>query len=302
MRIACLKDEDTDCYRLLTANEGISGLSVDRYGDVIVLETLEGKFHGDQQLLRQIGNDYHHILGVDTVIARNVKRKAPADAKELVQVVRGEPVDEMTITENGARFIITPMSSNLTGLFADHRDNRRRVRQMAEGKDVLNLFAYTCGFSVSAALGGAKSTTCVDLAVGHLEWGKRNFAANGIGLDGHLFIRSEAFEYFKRARRQDRQYDLIIIDPPSFARSKKPKKTWEIKRDLSELISEAQTVLRSDGMLLISTNNRSLSVNWLIEQVEKAADRPHRIVSRPSLPVDFAPDPAYQKTILARFS
>lgn len=301
MRIACLLDHDTNCHRLLTASEGISGLSVDRFGDVIVLETLEGKFHGDQQLLRQIGNDYHHILGVDTVVARNVKRKTPTDPKQLVQVVRGKPIDELTITENGARFIITPMSPNLTGLFADHRENRRRVRRMAEGKDVLNLFAYTCGFSVSAALGGAKSTTSVDLTIGHLEWGKRNFAENGIDLDGHLFIRSEAFEYFKRARRQNRQYDLIIIDPPSFARSKKPKKTWEIKRDLSKLIGEALTVMRPGGVMLVSTNNRSLSAGWLVEQVEEASDRPHRILARPSLPVDFAPDPAYQKTIIVQF-
>ena len=185
-------------------------------------------------------------------------------------------------------------------MFPDHRDNRRRVRQMSDGADVLNLFAYNCGFSVAAAAGGAKSTTSVDLTVGHLEWGKRNFAANGIDLDGHTFIRSEAFEYFKRARRQKRQFDLIIIDPPTFARSKRPKRTWEIKRDLGKLIAEALTVLRPGGQMLIATNNRLLSANWLIAQFEHAAQQPFRLVARPTPPPDFAPDPAYQKSIIVR--
>jgi len=299
-RLSCLLDQETDCYRLLTAREGISGLSADRYADVIVLEALEGKFHGDVELLRQIANWYNRTLGVETVIAKTIRRRGASDSTDDVEVIRGEPVGEVIVRENGLRLIVTPMSPGLPGLFPDHRDNRRRIRQMSDGADVLNLFAYNCGFSVAAAAGGAKSTTSVDLTVGHLEWGKRNFAANGIDLDNHTFVRSEAFDYFKRARRQKRQFDLIIIDPPTFARSKRPKRTWEIKRDLGHLIAEALTVLRPGGHMLIATNNRLLSANWLIAQFEHAAQQPFRLVARPTLPPDFAPDPAFQKSIIVR--
>lgn len=301
-RLMCLLDDQTDCYRLLTAQEGLAGLTADRYANVVVLETLAGRFHGDEQLLRQVANWYHRMLDIDTVIARPARQRATAQANPPVLTLHGDPIERIVVRESGVRFEVTPAAAGLTGLFADHRENRSRVRAMSSGRDVLNLFAYTSAFSVSAALGEARSTTSVDLSAKHLEWARRNFEINGISLDNHWFIRSEVFAFFARARRQKRRYDIIIIDPPTFARSKKPRRTFEIKRDLADLVAQASGLLRDGGTMLIATNNRSLSVNWLVQQVEKACSRTWRIAARPVLPVDFAPDPAYQKTIVVRFS
>jgi 23S rRNA (cytosine1962-C5)-methyltransferase len=199
------------------------------------------------------------------------------------------------------RYLIKPGAGVAVGLYLDQRENRRRVAKLASGKDVLNLFAYTCGFSVAAASGGARSTTSVDLAVGNLEWGKENFAANDIRLDDHSFIRGDAFEFFKRAQRQERLYDVIVIDPPTFARAKKPRRTFEIKKNLAELIEQAGALLRPEGHMLISTNYRQVSLAWLIAQVEHAlAERPFRIVAKPKLPTDFTADPGFQKSVLVR--
>ena len=307
-RLACILDETTDCFRLIGPTEGISGLIVEKYGSAIVLEALRGKFNGDEQALRHIGNWYAKLLGVECVYAKNIPRtRSEPDVvrthgAELVTLLRGEAQEEVTVTENGIRFVIHPADGLATGLYLDHRDNRRRICQMAEGKDVLNLFAYTCGFSVAAAVGGAASTTSVDLTVRSLEWGKANFAANGLELEAHTFIRSDAFDYFKRAERQKKRFDLIILDPPSFARSKKPKRTFEVRKHLVELIEGARELLRPGGQMLIATNNRQLSANWLLDQVDLASGgRYHKVVARPRLPIDYAADPAHQKSVLVRF-
>ena len=99
------------------------------------------------------------------------------------------------------------------GLFLDQRDNRRRIRAQARGKDVLNLFAYTCGFSVAAAAGGAASTVSVDLSPKALEWGRANFALSHLDPSDHQFIKSDAFDYLRRAARQGKRFDIIILDP-----------------------------------------------------------------------------------------
>jgi 23S rRNA (cytosine1962-C5)-methyltransferase len=307
-RLQLLIDEGTDAYRLFTGRpEGVSGLLADKLGDILILETQQGKFQGREPQLRQVANWYGRILGLNTVYARKAPKERsslgpqPEDREELIELLKGDEVEETTIVENGMRFIVRPRGLHV-GLYLDQRDNRRRIRQLAEGRDVLNLFAYTCGFSVAAAFGKAQSTTSVDLSVANLEWGKRNFAANDLDLTSHRFIHSDAFGYFERAARQKQTYDLIVIDPPSFARLKKPKRTFEVKKHLVELLTGALTLLRPKGVMLISTNSRHLIHRWLVEQVEQAAeDRAFKVLAKPALPVDYAADPQVQKSILVEF-
>lgn len=307
-RIALLADEDTDAYRLFTGgNEGIGGLVADRLADVVVLETLEGHFDGDELQVRQIANWYQRMLGVRTVCGRHVPRKRAgaetASAEAQMVVLKGALPEQIEVRENGVKYLARFGESWSTGLFLDQRDNRRRVAELARGKDLLNLFAYTCGFSVAAALAGARSTVSVDLSAGNLDWGKENFAANGLALDEHLFVRSDAFDYLKRAQRQERSFDVIVLDPPTFARGRKPRKTFEVKRHLGELIAAASAVLRSGGYLLISTNYRQMTPAMLRRHVEDGlGDRGHRIVHQPKLPPDFSADADYQKSVLVRVS
>jgi 23S rRNA (cytosine1962-C5)-methyltransferase len=308
-RLGLLCDRDTSAYRLFTGrNEGISGMVADRLGSCVVLEELGGHFKHDRELLRHAGGWYRRMLGVKHVYLRHTpapqrgnRRGSVGASGSRITRLHGDGVEETTIKEHGVKFIVQPGSSQAPGLFLDQRENRKRIARLAAGKDVLNLFAYTCGFSVAAAAAGARSTTSVDLAVNHLEWGKRNFAANGIALAAHRFIRSDALEYFKRAQRQQHAFDIVVLDPPTFARVKKPRRTFEIKRDLGRLIVESAALLRPGGRLFISTNCRQLHLSWLIGQVEESLDPDgFEVVAKPKLPVDFAADADYQRAILVR--
>jgi 23S rRNA G2069 N7-methylase RlmK/C1962 C5-methylase RlmI len=200
------------------------------------------------------------------------------------------------------------------GLFLDQRDNRKRVRDLSAGKEVLNLFAYTCGFSVAAAAGGARSTTSVDLSPSHLEWGRRNFALNHLDPAGHEFIPSDAAEFLRRALRQNRSFDLVILDAPTFAHGRKRGKSFSITRDLPELVCGVLAVLAPGGIIMVSTNNRRLSLKRLKGMIARGvkasgagqgAERSVsdlRIINAPSLPLDFAVDRDHAKTLFVSIS
>ncbi|GJM25246.1 MAG: hypothetical protein DHS20C16_16610 [Phycisphaerae bacterium] len=313
IRLSVLLEKETDCLRLFCGKfEGISGLVVDRYKNVIVLEAQQGKFQGGEEELGEIADWYAAQLKAKSVYLMWTARAGEGGVGKdrPVELIRGEAADETTVLSKGTKYIVKPGLGLSSGLFLDHRDNRAYVAKLAQNKTLLNLFCYTCGFSVAAAREGAK-TTNVDLSVSSLEWGKRNFEANGLSLDDHMFIKSDAFDYFKRALRQKKSFDVIVIDPPSFARTKKPKRTFEVKKNMIDLIVGAIPLVKGGGHMLLATNHRQLPLAWLIEQVEDACDRfaaqnkrgprGFQIVSKPKLPVDFAPDRALQKTIVVRF-
>jgi len=309
-RLSLLLDEQTDCFRLFTGRqEGFSGLSAELLGPVVVLEVLEGRYQGDEALLRRVSNWYSRMLGTPAVCCKRCLRRrddtggARPGGGSLVSIIKGRPAEELVVTECGIKYLVKPVAGLPVGLFLDQRDNRRRVRALAEGNAVLNLFAYTCSFSVAAAVGGAHTTTSVDLAAASLEWGKHNFAVNGIGLDNHTFIKSDALDYLRRACRQEKRFDLIVLDPPSFSRAKRPKRTFTIRSDLVSLVAGAIELLDPGGHLLVSTNSRELTTGWMVEQVRRAAqERTCEVIAKPRLPVDFAADPDHQKSIVVRLA
>lgn len=152
-----------------------------------------------------------------------------------------------------------------TGLFIDHRNMRQIIAESSRAKRVLNLFAYTCTASVHAAMVGAKSVTSVDLSANYLDWGKQNFALNGLVLDAkyegvpkYQFIASDVFEWIKE---HTEQYDVIFIDPPTFSNSKKFKGTFDVQRDHVALINRAMNRLCADGVLYFSNNYTRFELN-----------------------------------------
>ncbi len=310
-RIPVVSQPDTDCYRLFTGKqEGIPGLVAERVGPVVILQTLQGKFAGDRERIRRIGKWYARTVGAAAVYHKRFVRgrdQAIGDDPELhaaVPLVGKPSAEEITVTEAGLRFQIRPHEGFSTGLFLDQRENRRRVREEAGEARVLNAFAYTCGFSVAAAVGGAAQTVSVDISAKALEWGRRNFAANGVKVDDHQFIRSEVFAYLGRARRQERTFDLIILDAPTFARSKRPSRVFSVAEHLRSLVAEACGVLAPGGIMFVSTNLRSCSGRWLHDQVATAAAEARRslqIMAKPAIPLDFAADPEHAKSMWARF-
>lgn len=309
-RMNLLADPANDAIRLLNGSvEDVPGLVVEKLGPVLVMQTHDPPAWLDP-MLKDLGRWFSGRFDVQSVyLKRFVKNRqgVEGDVDDLHRSERpllGKPsLPQVEIHENGLRFSIRPYDGYSVGLFLDQRENRLRVREMSEGKRVLNLFAYTCGFSVAAAAGGALQTVSVDVAVKNLEWGKLNFGLNGLSLDQHLFLRSDAGEALARLRRQNKRFDVIVLDPPSFAHGRKSQKDFSVLEDLASLVGAATEVLAPGGTLLVSTNHRKMTPRGLIERVRRGAPRGRvDILDTPPLPPDFAMDPDYAKTVIARVS
>lgn len=309
-RAVLLASDTTDAYRLIHgADEDLPGLVAERFGEVAILQALDDSpvLHAE---LPAIAEWYRATLGLSAVYLKQfVKDRVRADLDVLNRMKSPQPFvggavpEEIAIRERDLVLAIRPYHGFSAGLFLDQRDNRERIRTLAAGRAVLNLFAYTCGFSVAAAAGGAATTVSVDLSPTHLEWGKRNFELNGLPLDAHQFIRSDAAGYLQRAARQGKAFDLIVLDPPSFAHGRKAKASFSIERDLAALVRGAVQVLNPGGVLLLATNFRRMTLGDLRRRLAAGAgSRKFRVVETPGLPVDFAPDPDFAKSLFAEFS
>jgi len=307
-RLPCLSRRESNAYRLLSGHvEDVPGLTVEIYDDVVVIEVSEARAW-TIDMVRDAARWYCDRLGARAVYVRHNLRDGGETAAHVAAAFPvGQPIagketpKETIVAETGMRFVVKPWEGGSIGLYLDHRENRRRIRSMVGGKDVLNLFAYTCGFSVAAAMGGASSTVSVDLAGAALEWGKKNFELNGFPLDQHEFVSVDAATYFRRARKEERDFDFVIIDPPSFAHGRKRGQDFSVARDLPDLIREACGVLRKGGMMMVSTNLRKMSHAGLRKHIKDGAGkRRPRIIEKPELPGDFAIDPDHAKTMIVQ--
>ncbi len=308
-RAALLADASTTACRVFHAEaDGIPGLVVEKLGDVLVAQLQEERLtlspEDAQALLRWL----RERLGCRAVY-RKVFVRDRARVPEAVAALHGdarpwigEPAEpEFAVLENGIRFLIHPYDGFSVGLFLEHRDNRRRVREWAAGRRVLNAFSYTCGFSVAAALGGAAAVDSVDVHKRYLEWGRRNFAANNLAEAAHRFFCSDVFDFYGRAKRQGRRYDLIVLDPPTFSRQRRPPRTFVLEEHLGSLCEGAISLLSPGGIVLLATNHRRIRLDRLeAELMRSAGGRSCVILERPPLPPDFPGDPDYAKTVIAR--
>jgi 23S rRNA (cytosine1962-C5)-methyltransferase len=164
---------------------------------------------------------------------------------------RGE---RFTVQENKLRFWVNLGPYLDTGLFLDHRNTRSRVRSEAQGKRMLNLFAYTGSFTVYAAAGGAASTLTVDLSNTYLEWASENLALNGLSGPTHRLQQADVLDWIHEAAREKARYDLVVLDPPSFSTSKRMVKRFEVQRDHAMLLAGVRALMSKGGTLYFSTN------------------------------------------------
>ena len=208
-----------------------------------------------------------------------------------------EVTQPFLILENGVASEISFQSGYSQGIFLDQRDNRAAVRnQMAPGMKLLNTFAYTGAFSVSAAMAGAETTT-LDLSQPYLDWAKRNFSHNGLDPAAHHFCKGDTFHWLRRFAKQGRQFDGIVLDPPTFSRDEKGK-VFRVEENFGELAALAAEVLAPDGWLLCSTNCRNLGLNEFQKQLRGAIRRPMS-ARHSEMPPDFTDEP-YLKSVWLR--
>lgn len=180
-----------------------------------------------------------------------------AKSKETRQYEKiGATEQSFTILEYGVKFKVNLVDYLDTGLFLDHRETRQLVASYAKDKRFLNLFAYTCSFTVHAALAGALSSKSVDMSNTYTAWGKENYLLNSISLSDHQVVRADCLKFLDKAFQSGEIYDLIVIDPPTISRSKKMDQLFDIQVDYIPLLEKALALLSSGGILFFSTNSR----------------------------------------------
>lgn len=187
---------------------------------------------------------------------------------------------EYIVRENGLRFLIKPADYLDVGLFLDHRNTRQMVRQESEGKRVLNLFAYTGSFTVYAAAGGAAGTLTVDMSNTYLQWADRNLSINGFSDERHRLLQADVLAWLEQPPRE--QFDLIVLDPPTFSNSKRMDDTLDIQRDHVMLLNRALRFCAPGGILYFSTNYRRFKL-WE-EEIRASAIQD---ISAKTVPEDF---------------
>lgn len=283
-RNAYYQDDLTTAFRLFNQEgDGFGGLTVDLYGDYAVFSWYNSYVY---QIRQTISEAFRQVF--PEVLGAYEKIRFKGLDYESAHVYGQEAPDFFTVLENGVLYQVFMNDGLMTGIFLDQHEVRGSlVDGLAMGKSLLNMFSYTAAFSVVAAMGGASQTTSVDLAKRSRELSQAHFQANGLSTDEHRFIVMDVFEYFKYAKRKDLTYDVIVLDPPSFARNK--KQTFSVAKDYHKLISQSLEILNPGGIIIASTNAANVSRQKFTEQIDKGfAGRSYQILNKYGLPADFA--------------
>ena len=278
------QDDLTTAFRLFNQEgDGFGGLTVDLYGDYAVFSWYNSYVY---QIRQTISEAFRQVF--PEVLGAYEKIRFKGLDYESAHVYGQEAPDFFTVLENGVLYQVFMNDGLMTGIFLDQHEVRGSlVDGLAMGKSLLNMFSYTAAFSVAAAMGGASQTTSVDLAKRSRELSQAHFQANGLSTDNHRFIVMDVFEYFKYAKRKGLTYDVIVLDPPSFARNK--KQTFSVAKDYHKLISQSLEILNPRGIIIASTNAANVSRQKFTEQIDKGfAGRSYQILNKYGLPADFA--------------
>jgi 23S rRNA (cytosine1962-C5)-methyltransferase len=333
LRTAIIEPEVTNAFRLIHgASDGWPDWFVEKLGGFLLSQSEAPLSAAQNEELARLAK-IHSARGVyHKILSRQVRRSNLTDASP--QLVSGDAAPErFEILENGVRYEMSFDEGYSVGLFLDQRDNRRRLLagciaadfqlpianrqsskapaaatgQIGNGKlEILNTFAYTCGFSVCAAKAGAR-TTSLDLSKKYLEWGKRNFALNGLDPAAHDFIYGDAFDWLRRLAKKGRVFDVIVLDPPTFSQSKEHG-VFRVEKNFGDLVAAALPVLRPGGVLLASTNAADWPPEKFLAGVESAVRsakrkilKQHYVPQPPDFPISRA-EPAYLKTVWLRIN
>ena len=322
LRKALIDADSTNAFRLIHgASDNWPGWYADRLGDFMVVESDQSQEGLRLEKLEQLMG----AQSARGVYYKRLRRQVgtATQAENSPQLLLGQEAPErFRIRENGLTFELSFSEGYSVGLFLDQRDNRRRLltghiaagwpaigtpltqpsatpslsdseraggkrlEKSSEGKlEVLNAFAYTCGFSVCAAAAGAR-TTSLDLSKKYLEWGRRNFALNGLDLAGHDFIYGDVFDWFARLAKKHRSFHIILLDPPTFSRSKESG-LFHAKKDYRKLVKAALPLLKPEGTLFLSTN----AADWAAEDFLAAIEIPIKATHRKVLLRHYVPQP-----------
>ncbi|EIY5081917.1 bifunctional 23S rRNA (guanine(2069)-N(7))-methyltransferase RlmK/23S rRNA (guanine(2445)-N(2))-methyltransferase RlmL [Klebsiella variicola] len=254
------RQEGIECYRLYDADLPEYNVAIDRYGDWVVVQEYAPPKTVDAHKARQRLFDIIAATIAVLEIAPNklvLKTRERQKGKNQYQKM-AEKGDFIEVQEYNARLWVNLTDYLDTGLFLDHRIARRMLGQMSKGKDFLNLFSYTGSASVHAGLGGARSTTTVDMSRTYLEWAERNLRLNGLTGRAHRLMQADVLGWL---RESTEQFDLIFIDPPTFSNSKRMEDAFDVQRDHIRLMTDLKRLLRKGGTIMFSNNKRGFRMD-----------------------------------------
>ena len=308
---APIAQSDTTGYRIINGeNDSLPGLIADRYDDTVVV-----KLYSEAWMphLRDVLDGIEAEIRPNRIIirlSRQLQESESVALKDGMTVLGIEPDEPVEFVENGLNFEADVIKGQKTGFFLDQRDNRQRVRELANGAEVLDLFASTGGFSLYAAAGGAHTVTSVDLSNPTLAAAKRNFALNrhvpSVAQCNHKLLAADAFDTMAKMARNGRRFDMVIIDPPSFAR-----KQLDVPAALdayAKLTEVGLTLVKPGGTLVQASCSSRVSAEAFYQRIEKVAKRKGRDLREIARtghaidhPVSFK-EGAYLKCLFARVS
>ena len=315
LRSAIIEPDATNAFRLIHGvSDGWPGWFVEKLGDFLLSQSEAPLTAQQTGELTRLAGVFSSRAAYHKILSRQVRRSSTAEVSP--QLVFGQAAPEQfEILENDIRYEMSFREGYSVGLFLDQRDNRRRFLTGHIAADfallkpetgnrkmeILNCFAYTCGFSVCAAKVGTR-TTSLDLSKKYLEWGRRNFALNGLDPSAHDFIYGDVFDWLRRLAKKGRAFDAVVLDPPTFSQSKEHG-TFRAEKDFSKLAAAALPVVKPGGILFASTN----AAHWRPEDfladmaaaahaVQRKILKTHYFPQPPDFPISRA-EPAYLKTV-----
>ncbi len=267
-----------DCYRIYNHDLPEFPLLIEKYENKLYVSEYKRHHKSNEHEYEQWIHASQQIMAntlevQPEAIFTKLRRRKPGRNGQYQKTATTK--NEFTVQENGLRFIVNLSDYLDTGLFLDHRITRKMVMEQSKNKRVLNLFAYTGSFSVYAAAGGAAQVTTIDLSNTYTQWAKRNMQTNGFENENQYhYIAADVVQYLEHA--EPNQYDIIIMDPPTFSNSKKMDGILDIQRDHATLVNQCLNVLRPGGRLYFSNNftkfqlHESKIVSVTIKNITKA--------------------------------
>ncbi|MCK4834784.1 MAG: class I SAM-dependent methyltransferase, partial [Gammaproteobacteria bacterium] len=267
------RKNDVSCYRVYDADIPQYAVAIDKYENWVHVQEYQAPKTVDKNKAFLRINDVIDVVAdiLETKqqhVVLKVRKKQEGSAQYQKQDKKEYTT---TVTEGGLKFILNMYDYIDTGLFLDHRYTRQLVKDLAKGRSFLNLFAYTGSVTVYAAAGDAATTTTVDMSNTYLNWAKENMALNGfIGNvykdSRHEFIREDCLKWLQQAISENKKYQLIFVDPPTFSNSKKMDTSLDINRDHAALLSGCLALLADDGQIIFSTNAKNFKLDESLKE------------------------------------
>ncbi|MDN4493737.1 class I SAM-dependent rRNA methyltransferase [Ureibacillus aquaedulcis] len=287
-RVDFYKQDDTTAFRVFNGEgDGIGGLTIDYFDGFYLVSFYSKGIYSFRDAIFAALKETTNLRGIYE------KKRFDTNGQYVEQddYVEGEVGQfPLIIKENGMNYAVNLNDGAMTGIFLDQRNVRLALREKySKGKTVLNTFSYTGAFSVAAALGGAYETTSVDLAKRSLPMTIEQFSVNGIDYEQQQIKVMNVFDYFSYAARHQLKFDVVVLDPPSFARTK--KMTFSTSKDYPKLIEDAIEITASNGLIIASTNNASFNMKkfkTFIDKAFKEKNKRYKILEQHQLPEDFA--------------